>query len=210
MTEYKDYGWQTATPSHTHAYLANVLLPMLPKDGSPILDIGCGNGSMAIFLLKQGYNIYGTDASEKGIQIARSTVSDRFFLQDLTKDSLPEQLREIPFRCIISTEVIEHLYNPRHYVSFCKQILQQSGGGDLILSTPYHGYIKNIVLSVTGAMDKHFTALWDGGHIKFWSKKSITVLLKEFDFEVIDFKGCGRLPYLWKSMMIHARVSVLK
>lgn len=59
---------------------------------------------------------------------------------------------------------------------------------------------------MTGKMDKHFTALWDGGHIKFWSKRTLTQLLEEFGFEIIEFKGSGRLPYLWKSMFIKARI----
>jgi hypothetical protein len=55
-------------------------------------------------------------------------------------------------------------------------------------------------------MDFHFTALWEGGHIKFWSRKTITQLLEEFGFQVIGFHGCGRVPYLWKSMLIHAKL----
>ena len=75
-------------------------------------------------------------------------------------------------------------------------------GGTLILSTPYHGYLKNFVLAATGGLDAHFTALWDGGHIKFWSYKTLTALLKEAQFEGFHFAGAGRLPWLWKSMVI--------
>jgi len=80
------------------------------------------------------------------------------------------------------------------------------GGGEMIISTPYHGYLKNLALAITGKMDSHFTVLWDGGHIKFWSVKTLTKLLNEFGFEVVEFRGSGRLPYLWKSMFVRARV----
>jgi hypothetical protein len=83
----------------------------------------------------------------------------------------------------------------------------KNGGGELIISCPYHGYLKNLVMALAGKFDNHFTVLWDGGHIKFWSKKTLTQLLEEFGFEVIDFKGAGRFPYLWKSMFIKARIS---
>jgi 2-polyprenyl-3-methyl-5-hydroxy-6-metoxy-1,4-benzoquinol methylase len=119
---------------------------------------------------------------------------------------LPDELRDINFNTIISTEVIEHLYSPRDYFDFCKRVLQKSGGGELIVSTPYHGYVKNVVLSVTGQMDKHFTVLWDGGHIKFWSKKTLSNVLQERGFQNLKFVGCGRLPYLWKSMIMTARI----
>jgi hypothetical protein len=40
-------------------------------------------------------------------------------------------------------------------------------GGVGFLSTPYNSYIKNLALAASGRMERHFTALWDGGHIKF-------------------------------------------
>lgn len=77
----------------------------------------------------------------------------------------------------------------------------------MIISTPYHGYVKNLVLAVTGKLDNHFSALWDGGHIKFWSKKTLYRLLQEQDFEIEFFLGVGRLPLLWKSMLVKAHIT---
>ena len=116
----------------------------------------------------------------------------------------PEELSTIRFDTIISTEVIEHLYDPRKYVLFCKQVLK--GKGRLILSTPYNGYLKYLALALVGGMDRHLTVLWDGGHIKFWSKKTLTLLLEEQGFKVTQFIGCGRFPYLWKSMILVAEL----
>ena len=146
------------------------------------------------------------DASITGIELARKGCPDRFYVQDINSKELPNELNDIYFDTIISTEVIEHLYNPRTYIQFCKQVLMKNGGGELIISCPYHGYLKNLVMAVSGKFDNHFTVLWDGGHIKFWSRKTLTQLLEEFDFEVVDFKGSGRFPYLWKSMFIKARI----
>ncbi len=207
MSEYQDYGWNSSGFTHAHAYFMQPIINMLPGDGSPILDVGCGNGSFANYLIRKGYNVYGTDASVSGIEIANKQNSGHFFIQDLESENLPKQLQGFPFKTIISTEVIEHLYNPRKYIEFCKNILIKSGGGgDLIISTPYNGYLKNIVIALLDGFDKHHTVLWDGGHIKFWSYKTISALLKEFDFDVVKFKGVGRFPYLWKSMIIKAKI----
>jgi 2-polyprenyl-3-methyl-5-hydroxy-6-metoxy-1,4-benzoquinol methylase len=119
---------------------------------------------------------------------------------------LPVELCDLKFNTIISTEVIEHLYSPREYLDFCKKILLNSGGGDIIITTPYHGYFKNIFLALTGKLDKHFTVLWDGGHIKFWSKKTVYTILHEKGFKDFQFIGCGRFPFLWKSMLIKASI----
>ena len=205
MSDYKDYGWTDGT-TDAHNYLYTDLVSLLDKKQSRILDVSCGNGALAIRLIKEGYDVYGIDASITGIEIAQRSNLDRFYIQDINSGELPIELTDFYFSTIISTEVIEHLYNPRGYIEFCKQVLMQNGGGELIISCPYHGYLKNLVLAITGKFDNHFTVLWDGGHIKFWSRKTLTTLLQEFGFQVMYFKGCGRFPYLWKSMFIKARI----
>jgi 2-polyprenyl-6-hydroxyphenyl methylase/3-demethylubiquinone-9 3-methyltransferase len=62
-------------------------------------------------------------------------------------------------------EVVEHVYNPRKYVACVYSLLEECVVA--IISTPYHSYIKNLALALTGKMDAHFTALWEFGHIKF-------------------------------------------
>ena len=59
---------------------------------------------------------------------------------------------------------------------------------------PYHGYLKNFALAVTGKMDSHFTALWLGGHIKFFSIQTLGQLLKDAGAKKIQFLRVGRVP----------------
>ena len=56
----KDYDQKLFLPF----YLANkvVVNYLNPKPDSTILDVGCGNGDMALRLLNKGYNIYFTRA----------------------------------------------------------------------------------------------------------------------------------------------------
>ena len=107
------------------------------------------------------------------------------------------------FDIVVSTEVVEHLVAPRNLPAFAAKVLRP--GGHLIVSTPYHGYWKNLVLSLANRWDDHWTPFWDGGHIKFWSRKTLTRLLEGEGFRVTAFIGAGRVPYLWKSMILVAR-----
>ena len=75
----------------------------------------------------------------------------------------------------------------------------------MIVTIPYHGYLKNLVLSLLGKWDYHHTAFWCGGHIKLWSVKTLTKLLEEAGFEVVSMRGLGRMPWLWKSMILVAK-----
>lgn len=206
MSDYRDYGYENANSCHAHRYLYPPLITFL-KDypQAKILDLGCGNGALVSWLLDKGFDAYGTDASEKGIRIANEKHPGRFYIQDLSRDHLPDELREIPFNVVISTEVIEHLYDPRTFIRFCKRVLMYKSNGFLLISTPYHGYLKNLALSLFNHWDRHLNPLWDGGHIKMWSKKTLIKLLEDEGFQVTAFQGCGRLPYFWKSMMIKAK-----
>ncbi len=172
------------------------------KNPLTILDIGCGNGSILSNLQNKGFELYGIDGSESGIKIAKQSFPEiNFFVGDITtniSDILP--IKE--FDLIICTEVIEHIYSPRDLVKNCYHFLKP--GGKLIITTPYHGYLKNLILAITGKMDQHFTVLWDGGHIKFWSKKTLSKLLQESGFNKLQFKGLGRFIYLYKTMLFIA------
>src|SRR6266700_523843 len=56
-------------------------------------------------------------------------------------DYAPSAVGADSFDVAIATEVIEHLVRPHNLPGFAKQLLRP--GGHLIISTPYHGYLKN-------------------------------------------------------------------
>ncbi len=205
---YTEYAYSHGELDHSQAYLFSPILRLIrDKKDYVILDLGCGNGSLVNKLIELGYNAYGIDASKTGIEIAKSKNPNRFFCYDITQGELPDELKEIKFDLIISTEVIEHVYSPAEFLQLCKSILSKSDKGELLISTPYHGYIKNLVLALTGKWDKHLDPSWEGGHIKFWSKETLSAMLKKYSFQVLDFIGCGRYPYIWKSMIIYSKIN---
>ena len=205
-SEYQDYGWQNRYVPST-GYIFPVLLDMLRDDRRKrILDIGCGDGEIASLLIQNGFDVMGVDGSPTGIEQANQRHRGRFFVHDILHDELPAELADQPFDIVISTEVIEHLYAPRDYMRLVRKTLEPKRG-EVIISTPYHGYLKNIALAMANKMDRHYMPLWDGGHIKFWSRRTLTWLLDEFGFTITEFRGAGRLPYLWKSMVVRAKLT---
>lgn len=187
-----------------HRYVLPGLLSLcsgLPS-GSRVLDVGCGNGSIAAELHRRGYRVTGIDMAQAGVQIARqSCPAGRF--EVLPADSgLLRNLNEQPFDLVYSLEVIEHLYDPRSFLAGC--FTATRSGGALIISTPYHGYLKNLMISLAGNWDRHADPLFDGGHIKFFSRRTLSFLVGEAGLVNLRFLGSGRFPYLWKSMFIAA------
>jgi 2-polyprenyl-3-methyl-5-hydroxy-6-metoxy-1,4-benzoquinol methylase len=152
--------------------------------------------------LRRGCQVVGIDLSVEGIaQARRAHPQGRFELME-ADDRILERLDEAPFDLVISTEVVEHVYAPRSWAKGCWSALKP--GGHLICSTPYHGYLKNLSLSLLGKWDFHANPLWDGGHIKLWSRKTLTQLLIETGFQDISFRGAGRIPWLWMTMVLKA------
>lgn len=202
--DYQDYGFRKVEPNHMHRRFMPVVLKFAQplKPGTRLLDVGCGNGSACGKFIDQGCQVVGVDLSRSGIEIARKTYPAGRFEMLAADDKILENLQEPPFDLVFSSEVVEHLYAPRPFVKGCFTALKP--GGRFILTTPYHGYWKNLVLAILGKWERHLDPLWDGGHIKIWSRATITELLEEAGFRNIRIQGVGRFPGLWMTMVVAA------
>lgn len=207
MTDAADisgYKFKHASGLTSQSYLMPVVFSALEKHFSTtsndkkVFDLGCGNGSVGIELHHQGYKVTGVDPSIEGIAQA----SAKYPELDLHAGSAYEDLQSIygQYPALISLEVVEHVYDPRTYISTLFSLVEP--GGVAIISTPYHGYFKNLMIALSGKFDKHVSPLWDHGHIKFWSIASLTKLILEAGFEAPEFHRVGRaIPALAKSMV---------
>ena len=209
MTDVQDasrYRYHGAKSSHAHGYLLPALqaeLEGLRGAGArpKLFDLGCGNGSVAAHLAEKGWTVTGVDPSLEGIAAANAAYRYLTLETGSAYDDLAARFGRFPI--VYSLEVVEHVYAPRDYAKTLFDLVEP--GGHAIVSTPYHGYLKNLALALTGKMDKHFTALWDHGHIKFWSMRTLSALLNEAGFESVQFRRVGRVPPLAKSMIAIAR-----
>lgn len=204
-----EYGWDSAEQEPAHGYLIPTIEKALagaaikPGAGSVrLFDAGCGNGYIASHFRAKGFAVAGCDASPQGVEHAKKANPGARFEVCSVYDSLADKFGD-GWDVVVSSEVIEHLYDPRCFVGRIRELLKPDGL--LIVTTPYHGYLKNLALALTNNFDGHFTALWDGGHIKFWSYATLKSLLSEQGFTDFRFYGAGRAPWLWKSMVVSAR-----
>lgn len=207
-----NYEWNDATPEASHGYLDTAVFRALQDcfEGlsscqlqTRIFDAGCGNGALLARLHTAGVTAAGCELSPEGVAIARRVLGPSVRVECMSVyDDLAARFGG-DWDAVVSTEVVEHLFAPREFVQRVRALLKRDGV--FVLSTPYHGYLKNLALAASGRMDAHFTALWDGGHIKFWSYRTLRALLAEAGFDHFRFYGAGRFPWLWKSMVISCR-----
>jgi 2-polyprenyl-3-methyl-5-hydroxy-6-metoxy-1,4-benzoquinol methylase len=200
---YTEFEWHAegAGNGESGEKLMGVFVELVKKlDGvQSICDLGCGNGHISGRVAALGYHVTGVDASASGIQIARRAYPRVEFVHAL----IDRDLSLGQFDLVISSDVIEHLYRPSDLLEATSSLVKP--GGHVLLGTPYHGYLKNLVLAATGKMDAHFSALHDGGHIKFFSVNTLSKLIRAYGFEDLSFTFYGRAPWLWKNMICHAR-----
>jgi 2-polyprenyl-6-hydroxyphenyl methylase/3-demethylubiquinone-9 3-methyltransferase len=197
----KPYQFSNVRCCGSHDYLLPVIKRVLGERRLRIFDLGCGNGSVAHWLSQQGHEVHGVDPSETGIAIANRSRPDL----DLQIGTSDEDLagRFGTFQAVVSLEVIEHVYSAQTYARTVFDLLEP--GGEAIISTPYHGWLKNVAIALAGKFDWHVSSAVDGGHIKFWSAKSLSRLLESHGFVIESVYRVGRIPPLAKSMIVVAK-----
>jgi 2-polyprenyl-3-methyl-5-hydroxy-6-metoxy-1,4-benzoquinol methylase len=138
-----------------------------------ILDYGCGDGRFAPFLCKYGKSI-GVDISGLSILKAKNHYpSCDFQICDLSSNEVLEKIKD-RFDVIVSTEVIEHIYDQETYLKNAKILLKDNG--KLILTTPngkcFSTYFSNITDS-------------NGQAFEWWlTKEELITLLSNLGFQI--------------------------
>jgi 2-polyprenyl-6-hydroxyphenyl methylase/3-demethylubiquinone-9 3-methyltransferase len=152
---------------------------------------------MPAWLAERGYEGAGVEASADGVSRTPEVHPDVEFYQASAYDPLREGIGTLPV--VVSLEVIEHVYDPPRFARTAFDLL--SAGGVLVHSTPYHGWLKNVAIAVLGRFDDHVNTLRVHGRIKFWSRGTLTRLLEEAGFRVLEYRLAGRIRPLAKYMI---------
>ncbi len=162
-----------------------------------VLDAGCGDGEFLTFLRALGYRVSGIDVSVAAVEKAR----ERCPGADLQVASLEERLpfADAAFDAVWCTEVLEHLFDVHAMLAECNRVLKNPGA--LLLTTPYHGLVKNLAITLVG-FDRHFNP--ELSHIRFFTRTTLGGCLGRAGFTPIAWRGIGRKWPLWKSFFVVA------
>lgn len=201
--EFPDYNWEDdKTQTNNILHKLNKILNNIKPHELTHLDVGCGNGAITKKISKHFKSTHGIDTSKDGISFANKNNNNNNI--EFSCESIDDLLlKNKRFNFVSTIEVIEHVYDPFHFMNGLYNITEN--GGYVLISTPYHGYFKNLLISLLNLNDKHYTVSWPHGHIKFFSVKTLTELINRYNFSIESVNFSGRFyPFS------HSMIFVLK
>jgi 2-polyprenyl-3-methyl-5-hydroxy-6-metoxy-1,4-benzoquinol methylase len=164
-----------------------------------LLDCGAGAGGLVADACARGHSAIGIEVSRAAVERARSLHGD-LDIRCHSVEHLPWPVEPSSFDVVVSFEVVEHLLEPRALLRGARTALVD--GGRLVLSTPFHGRLKNVILAAVG-FERHFDV--DGDHVRFFTDRSLASLLRSEGFEVEALTHLGRRAPVWANTVVVAR-----
>ena len=201
-----EYVWKHDGPRDIHAFVARPIVLQLAAAGAyTVLDLGCGNGWFTAGLGRCGFKVTGVDHSESGLRIAREKNPGLEYLhQDVIAPLRAELIGR--FDAVVAIDLVDHVTAPRKMIELA--LLALKPGGILIVTSPFHGYFKNVALALTDRFDHRWDSLTDHSRVKFFSRSTLLRLMSEFQLHDLHFESIGRIPMFARSMLVSGRAPV--
>ena len=141
-----------------------------------LLDVGCNIGTLLEVAQKRGWNAQGIDINKEAIEEAKK---NNLNVECTTIENIKEM-----FDVIIMNDFIEHVSDPNDTIKRAKALLKEQGL--LFIVTPD---IDTITFKI---LQKHWFHLKPKEHIYYFTKETITKMLKNNGFTLIERRYRGR------------------
>jgi SAM-dependent methyltransferase len=164
-----------------------------------VLEIGCGEGETIADALARGHEALGVDIADAAVDRARELNPGAAFAT-FSADALPWPIADGTYDLVVALEVIEHLFWPRTLLNGAYSALKP--GGMLVLSTPYHGRLKNVAVALL-AFERHYNP--DGEHVRFATDGWLERALRQAGFAPCAVRHLGRGLWFWANSVVAAR-----
>lgn len=174
---YKDYKILKPELEKEASKKLNLIQGYTPK--TKLLDIGAGTGIFIEMAKKRGYQVSANDISPYALRLLKNR-GIKTYRGSIDKNTLPKNKFEI----VTAWDVIEHVLKPNKAIQSIYLALKPKGY--LFMTTPD---TESIDASLLGRYWYGYQKIPE--HIGFHSKTSLSRLLDQNGFTVIDVKGWG-------------------
>lgn len=167
------------------------------RPGERVLDLGCGAGRFVGALRSAGCAAIGVDVAPAALERARRVVPGGDFRLADPDGTLPLGHGEIDL--VWCSETLEHVVDTAPILSEARRVLRR--GGRILVTTPDHGRLRRTLIALA-RFDAHFDPL--GGHLRFYTERSLTVVLANAGFAPPEVTRFGGLPGLRTTLVARA------
>ncbi len=154
------------------------------QGGDRILDIGCGDGTFSLYIKDKFRKIYGVEIAKEAAHFAQR----QGMFPSVMDVNMSLPYKDNTFDAVTCLEVIEHLLNPCCLLSEMYRVLRPDG--ELVLTTPNIRNFRNLYQLIFNGIFPHTssdTFVWGGGHLHYFTRKDIGILLRNAGFQRIKF-----------------------
>lgn len=167
--------------------------------GDTLLDVGCGNGQLLYQLRHRFKKLVGLEYSAHRLEQAKLNLSDDAFVPVLGSAEDMSEIAPDSIDCIVSADTIEHV--PDVYPAAAELFRVLRPGGRLVINTPNIAFVKKRVLLLIGRFPSTSQSneglgsdiLFDGGHLHYFTFRSLSLLLERAGFVIEQSIGFGKL-----------------
>jgi SAM-dependent methyltransferase len=162
--------------------------------GRALLDVGCWDGSAArdYGAFERFATVSGVDIVASAVEAARGAGVDAHCI-DLNRDALP--FADAHFDCVVMLAVLEHVMDPYLLLREAARVL--APGGELFVCVPNVASFSNRLRVLLGHPPRTSgDPGLDGGHLHYFTPRSLRELLAENGFEVVARAPTGGAPWL--------------
>ena len=158
-----------------------------PLSEIKILDVGCGGGLLSEPLSRLGAEVFGIDASDKNIKIAKlhakkSNLNIKYFCSSPEKFKIKNE-----FDVILNMEIVEHVEDVDFFLKSCSKLLKKDG---IMFVATLNKTLKSYLFAIIGA---EYILKWlpIGTHEweKFVKPDELINFLNKFSLKLTDLKG---------------------
>jgi SAM-dependent methyltransferase len=160
------------------------------RPGDRALDLGAGGGDFTAALAQAGACAIGAEVADAAVRRARARHPELDFRLVPIEGPLP--FEDCSFELVWASEVIEHIADTARWLSEVRRVL--APGGMLLVTTPSHGRLRVAL----GGVERFSEPL--GDHLHLYTRRSLEVLLREFDFAAVRVRAVGGPPGVRRSL----------
>lgn len=138
-----DYFEKRIGPAeHEERRIREIIISEVPVNANLILDVGCGSGWVAKEFLKKNKKVISLDISKKNPSIVKQLYQSQNHFP-LVADSFKLPLNSDSVDCVIASEIIEHVIDPKEFLRELFRVAKK--GGKVVISTPYKEKIRYVL-----------------------------------------------------------------